>query len=74
MKTGKALLGIVAGVALGTLLGALIVSSKKGVPRKVILQSGEDLTDAIDERLDRKFAHMDQRFDDLIKNIIGKKS
>lgn len=52
MSTGKVLLGLVAGVAAGALLGVLFAPEKGSVTRKKILKKGEDYADGIKEKLD----------------------
>ena len=64
MDTGKALLGILAGLAAGAVLGFLL-APEKGGSRKSISKKGEDLADALNNKIDEKI-------DDLIRSLAGK--
>lgn len=55
MNTGKALLGVLAGIAAGAVLGVLLAPSKGAHTRKSISKKGEDLADALNEKIDAKF-------------------
>ena len=50
MTTGKVLLGVLAGVAAGALLGVLFAPDKGSETRKKMLAKGDDLTDAMKEK------------------------
>jgi gas vesicle protein len=50
MKTGKVLLGVLAGVATGALLGILLAPDKGSNTRKKILSKGEDYAGDVKER------------------------
>jgi len=65
MTTGKALLGVLAGLAAGTVIGMLLTPNKGDKTRKNIYKKGEDLADALNEKIDEKF-------EDLLKSISGK--
>lgn len=65
MNTGKAILGILAGVAAGAVIGILIAPSKSDRLKKNISRKSEDLADAINEKIDEKF-------EELLKTISGK--
>jgi gas vesicle protein len=62
MTTGKAILGIMAGVATGVAMGMLFAPDKGENTRKKIVKKGEDLTQALNEKIDKKF-------NDLIRDI-----
>jgi gas vesicle protein len=62
MTTGKAILGIMAGVATGVAIGMLFAPDKGENTRKKIVKKGEDLTQALNEKIDKKF-------NDLIRDI-----
>ena len=65
MNTGKALLGVVAGIAAGAVLGLLFAPEKGSDTRKKISKKGEDLADALNDKVD-------QKFDELVQAITGK--
>lgn len=65
MNTGKAILAIAAGVAAGAVVGMLFAADKGSVMRKKISRTSEDLADALDAKIDRKF-------DELLDTVAGK--
>ncbi len=65
MTTGKALLGVLAGIAAGAALGVLFAPEKGSQTRKNITRKGEDLVDALSDKIDDKF-------DDLMNAVTGK--
>ena len=65
MNAGKALLGVLAGIAAGAVLGMLFAPDKGLHTRKNISKKGEDLANALSEKVDEKF-------DELISSITGK--
>lgn len=52
MRTGRAILGMLASVAAGTALGAWLVTAEKRNKRKKI---SSDLADAVNDVIDEKF-------------------
>lgn len=64
MTTGKALLGVLAGIAAGAVMGMLIAPDRDKV-RKNIFKKSEDLGEAINDKIDAKF-------EELLKTISGK--
>src|SRR5207253_10542144 len=52
MKSGKVLLGVLAGVASGALLGILFAPEKGSKTRKKILSKGQDYADELKEKFD----------------------
>jgi len=65
MTTGKALLGVLAGIAAGTVIGIILAPAKSGRLRKIISRKSEDLADAINDKIDEKF-------EELLKNVSGR--
>jgi gas vesicle protein len=63
MSTGKALWGVLAGLAAGTVLGVLLAPNKGDRMRKDISKRGKDLAEALDQKIDIKF-------DDLVNALI----
>ena len=55
MDSKKALLGIVAGIAAGAVLGVLFAPEKGSRTRRGIARKGEDLADALNDKIDEKF-------------------
>jgi gas vesicle protein len=62
-SSGKVLLGVLAGVATGAVLGILFAPDKGSETRKKIAQKGEDYVDGLKGK-----------FDELVSNISGKYS
>lgn len=54
MKNGKALLGIIAGIAAGTAIGVLIAPHKGWRTRKFIKRRVSDLADVFNEKIEEK--------------------
>jgi len=55
MNSKKALLGIVAGIAAGAVFGVLFAPETGSRTRRGIVRKGEDLADAVNDRIDEKF-------------------
>ena len=58
MTTGKALIGMLAGLAAGTVIGMILAPAKSGRLRKIISRKSEDLADAINDKIDEKFEEL----------------
>ena len=56
MNSGKAFLGVLAGIAAGAFVGMLFAPSSKA--RKNISKKGEALADALNDKIDEKFEEM----------------
>jgi len=67
MDTGKLVLGIVAGLAAGTLLGVLFAPEKGSTTRKKICREGEDITDDLKEKIDEFIDSISKKFDNVKK-------
>lgn len=65
MNSKKALFGIVAGIAAGVVLGVLFAPEKGSRTRKGIVRKGEDLADALRDKVD-------ERLDELMDSISGR--
>ena len=55
MSSGKAMLGVLAGIAAGAALGILFAPGKGSNTRKNISRKTEDLVDAVNDKLEEKF-------------------
>jgi gas vesicle protein len=62
MRTGKALLGVLAGVAAGAAIGMLFAPHRGEKTRRKISKKSKDLADAINQNID-------DRLGDLLKSI-----
>ena len=58
MTTSKALVGILAVVAAGTVIGIFLAPAKGNRLKKVLAKKKDDLADAINERIDEKFEEL----------------
>jgi gas vesicle protein len=62
MKSGKALLGILAGIATGSILGILFAPEKGKVTRKRIAKKGEDYAGAAKGKFDELSGDVTDRY------------
>ena len=69
MTTGKALVGILAGIAAGTVIGIIVAPAKGNRLKKVIARKRDDLADAINERIDEKFEELLQTVSERMKKM-----
>jgi len=58
MKKGKAVLGVLAALAAGAVLGVIFAPDKDSEARKSISRMGEDLSDSLSKRIDKKFEQL----------------
>lgn len=63
MSTGKILLGVLAGAAVGALVGILMAPDKGTATRKKIMKKGEDYTDALKDKFDDLVSSMTDKFE-----------
>lgn len=67
MNTGKALLGVVAGIAAGAVLGVLFAPEKGSTTRKNILDKSEDMARTLNDKIDEKFNELTDAVSGKIK-------
>ena len=65
MSSGKAMLGVLAGIAAGAVLGILFAPEKGSNTRKNISRKTADIMDAVNDKIEKKF-------DEVIHVVTGK--
>ncbi len=69
MKSGKILLGILAGTAAGAMLGILFAPDKGSVTRRRIVEKGEDYADAVKDKFDELLDDVTERYEKVKEGI-----
>jgi gas vesicle protein len=69
MDTGKVVLGVLAGVAAGAILGILFAPAKGSDTRKNICKKGEDYTDAIKDKFNEFIEEISGKFDKVKEDV-----
>lgn len=69
MSSGKLLLGVLAGVAAGAVLGILFAPEKGAVTRKKIAKSSEDYTDSLKEKFNEFVDNLFKKFETVIDEV-----
>ena len=67
MKKGKALLGVLAGLAAGAVIGVIFAPDKDSEARKNMARMGKDLADALSKSMDAKFEEFTARMNGRTK-------
>jgi len=67
MKRGNVLLGILGGVAVGTLLGILLAPDKGENTRKKIVKKGEDYVDGVKVKFNDIMDEMNEKMEGVMK-------
>jgi gas vesicle protein len=63
MSTGKVLIGVLAGVAAGALIGVLFAPDKGTVTRKKISKTGVDTIDDLKDKFDELLNSLSEKFE-----------
>lgn len=69
MDTGKIVLGVLAGLAAGAVLGILFAPDKGSDTRKKIVRKKDDFTDAIKEKFDDFIESVTDKFEQTKEDI-----
>lgn len=69
MDAGKVLLGMLAGVAAGALLGVLFAPDKGSRTRKRICREGEEISDDLKEKFDAVIDTIEEKFQKVKKDV-----
>ena len=79
MSTGKVVLGVVAGAAVGALIGILYAPARGAVTRRTIYRKGEHEVDALKDKfsdfvdsITEKFERVKDEVNDLVEDVIDK--
>ncbi len=68
MESGKVLLGVLAGVAAGALMGILLAPEKGSTTRKQIMDKGDEYTDDLKAKFEDFFSFITGKFDSTKKD------
>jgi len=63
MSTGKVVLGVLAGVAIGAALGILFAPDKGSETRKKLSRKGEDAIDDLNEKFDELLSTLTEKIE-----------
>ena len=74
MSSGKVFLGMLTGLAAGALLGVLFAPDKGSFTRKKISRKGEDMADAVTEKLNEFLDTISEKYDNVKEDIENVKS
>jgi len=69
MNTGKALLGILTGVAVGALCGILFAPDKGTETRKKIAKKGKDYADDLTVKLNDLMEDVSEKVDSVVRKV-----
>ena len=69
MSSGKVLLGVLAGVAVGAVLGVLFAPDKGWNTRKRISKKGEDLVDDLKEKFEEFLDSISEKVDEVKEDV-----
>ena len=71
MSSGKVLLSVLAGVAVGAVLGVLFAPDKGWNTRKRISKKGEDLVDDLREKFEEFLDSISEKVDEVKEDVTG---
>jgi gas vesicle protein len=74
MSSGKVLLGLLAGVTAGALLGVLFAPDKGSVTRKKIIKKSEDYAEGLTEKFNEFADSVSEKLDDVKEKVGNIKS
>jgi gas vesicle protein len=68
MSSGKVVMGVLAGIAVGALLGVLFAPDKGSETRKKMAEKGGDLADGVKDKLNKLIDELNQKIDEAKAN------
>jgi len=69
MSSGKVLLGVLAGLAAGALVGILFAPEKGAVTRKKISKKTEDLAEGVKEKFNEFLDDISEKFEEVKEQV-----
>jgi len=69
MSKGKVLLGVLAGVAAGAILGILFAPDKGTVTRRKIVKRGEDYAETLKDKFDEFVDKMTEKYEEVKEEV-----
>jgi gas vesicle protein len=70
MGSGKVLLGVLAGVAVGATLGILFAPDKGSATRKKILEKGDDYSEELQEKFNELCGTLTKKFEEMKEEAV----
>ena len=71
MESGKIVLGILGGVAVGALLGVLFAPHKGSKTRRKIVDTGKDYANDLKEKFDNLYKDVADKYEDVLTEAKG---
>jgi gas vesicle protein len=71
MRSGKVILGVLAGLAAGAFLGVLFAPEKGSDTRKKISKKGEDYAEALKEKFNEFLDNVTEKFEEVKEEVSG---
>jgi gas vesicle protein len=70
MSSGKVLLGVLAGLAAGALLGVLFAPEKGSITRKKLSGKGEDYTDSLKKKFNEFLDNISEKYEAVKEEVV----
>ncbi|MFC6876714.1 YtxH domain-containing protein [Flavobacterium myungsuense] len=68
MESGKVILGVVSGIAVGAVLGVLFAPEKGSKTRRKILETGKEYTDNLKEKFSDLYEDVSNKYENLLED------